>query len=346
MSDKKPDQRFAMVALELGFEGGPDPLAGVVLTEAAPTPRQLDVLRVNVDGTVACPRCGNSAFEPASSFTLNSSVACRGCPPPAPTYELPNGFSLKFDRYRCAACGKQTPVTMTLSEVNLYCGGCSRLAIHTRQEVPKPKEGRKRISPEDRASRRKLMEALTLAATPPSLLRGPSVFVDEANDIFFPDDHPALVELTRTMMSILELEDFDAYAARRRAENRSSDDPRISRDVERGTGRTWRGIVELLARHYLAATRPTVWVLGGSGREDSWLRNEVMSIRNELGNDHPAKVEVVPPSSPIRDRGAVARLAARNLRLPSGVMLLVDHTYYDETGRRGGFAGATYKPDF
>lgn len=343
MSDNRSDPRFAMLALELGLEDESDPLAGVVLTEPAPTPRQLDVLRVDLDGSVACPRCGTGAFETTFSTTLNL-VACRGCPPPAPTYELPNGISLKFNRYRCDACGKQTPVTMTLSEVNLYCGGCSRLAIHTRQEVAAKKLLGKKRSGVD-VDREKRLDDLYASFSNASNFGSrrrlatrdflPSVFVDEVNDILMPEDHPALVELTKTMMSILKLEDFDAYAARRRDENRASDDPRRNRDEERGTGRTWRGIVELLARHYLATTRPTVWVLGGSEREDDWLRNEVISIRNELGNDHPAKVGVVPD---------VERLVERKLKPPAGVMLFVDHTFYE--GRKGFRSGIIYKPDF
>lgn len=338
MSDNRPDPRFAMLALELGLEDGFDtiqrPLAGVVVVEPTPVP-QLDVLRVNLDGSVACPRCGNSAFEPTNSYTLNPSVACRGCQPPAPTYELPNGFTLKYNRYRCDACGRQAQVTMTLSEVNLYCGGCGRLAIHTRQPEAQPPAEKKRLSPEDREARRRLMNAITRASAPVGR-RGRSVFVDELNDVLLADDDQMLVKLTAAMMSILKLEDFDEYAERRRLANRSSDDPRRYRDEERGTGRTWRGIVELLARHYLTTTRPAVWVLGDSERTDAWLRNEVISMRNELGNEHPSKVTAVPD---------VAGLVRRSLRPPSGVMLFVDHTYY-EKGRRGGFAGITYKPDF
>lgn len=329
MSDNRPDPRFAMLALELGLEDGSDPLAGVVVVEPTPVP-QLDVLRVNLDGSVACPRCGTGAFE---RFLNPSMVVCRGCPPPAPTFELPNGFALKYNRYRCDACGRQAQVTMTPSEVLMYCGGCGRLAIHTRQPEAQPP------AEKNREARRRLMNAIKrlspeTRASAPVGRRWQSVFVDELNDVLLPDDDPMLVKLTEAMMSILKLEDFDAYRERRRLANRSSDDPRLY--LERGTGRTWRGLVELMARHYLATTRPAVWVLGDSERTDAWLRNKVISMRNELGNDHPSKVTAVPD---------LEQLVRRNLRPPSGVMLFVDHTYY-EKGRRGGFAGITYKPDF
>jgi hypothetical protein len=159
-------------------------------------------------------------------------------------------------------------------------------------------------------------------------------------------------ELTRAMTSILGLEGFDAYADRRRNENSNTCDTcGVSRDkhsergcdnwiagnIDRGTGRTTAGIVELLARHYLATTNPTVWVLGGSERVDAWLRNEVFDLRNRLGRDHPSRVGVVPNVGMLEERG---------LRPPAGVMLYIDHTYYERgRGRAGRGVELTYRPD-
>lgn len=341
MSDKGPNQRFAMIALELELADGTDPLAGVVLTEQAPaaSPGQLDVLRVNADGSIACPRCGLSAFE----SDVANRVVCRGCPPPAPSYEAPYmvWFGLRTERYRCDACGRQSRVSMTLSEVNLYCGGCSRLAIHTKQTRVVDKLGGPKLTTEARQTVEDLVERYANSVSLAPSRR--SIFIDEINDVLLPDNDPMLVKLTAAMMSILKLEDFDEYAARRRMANQSSDGPRVYRDIERRTGRTWRGIIELMARHYLATTRPIVWVVGGSEREDLWLRNEVTSIRNELGNDHPTKIVV--PRAFIKE-GTIDQIIRRETKVPAGVMLFVDHTYYERRGRRGGFARIVYKPDF
>lgn len=180
--------------------------------------------------------------------------------------------------------------------------------------------------------------------------------MDGVNDVEIARDDPMMRELTRAMTSILVLEDFDAYADRRRNENsntcgacglsRDEHAERVGRsceafavmpDVERATGRTTRGVVELLARHYLATTNPTVWVLGGSEQADSWLRSMVFDLRNRLGRDHPSRVGVVPNVMELEERG---------LRPPAGVMLYIDHTYYERgRGRARRDVVLTYRPD-
>lgn len=352
MSDKTPDRRFAMISLEMEGEDGPRPAV-----QGGPDTELL------VSGAgVVCPRCLNGAFEPGLDKRLVAegvqSVRCLGCPD-NPWYPLPSGVQLGVHltplRYRCEGCGVRCQVTMTLPEVNLYCPNCKRLAIHVK-DVParpapeRPPEARRRLTP---AARQRLDEMVT-RATQIGRERtrertGPSVITDGVNDVQIDARDPVLVNLTRTMMSIIGLEDFDEYAARKRRENLAPwrDQERNERldevfgvtgpPGERRTGRTTRGILELLARHYLATTRPTVWVLGGRPQIDVWLRGEVHRLRRMVGNDHPERVEVAPE---------VGRLIARQLKPPAGVMLYVDHTYYETNGRRGeGMAGITYRPD-
>lgn len=328
---------------------------------------------------ILCPRCGTGAFEGVrvSGVRVNQetgrpSVVCMGCPLPAPIYQLPDGVTLTTNRYRCEACGKEVRVTMTLSEVNLHCSGCGRLGIHSRVDGPsrsfpderplrRPEEARRRLTPEarrrldDAASKAIAAASKAIAAGRGVVARRASVVVDGVNDVEVGADDPMLRELTRTMVSILGFEDFDAYANRRRNENSntcgtcglSRNEHALSRgrdceefialEPDRRTGRTMRGLVELLARHYLATTNPTVWVLGGTERVDAWLRNEVFDLRNKLGRDHPSRVGVVPNVTDLEERG---------LRPPAGVMLYIDHTYYERgRGRAGRGVELTYRPD-
>lgn len=69
------------------------------------------------------------------------------------------------------------------------------------------------------------------------------------------------------------------------------------------------------------------WVLGGSERMDAWLRAEVITVRDRLGDVDPVnkKVSMVPD---------VRRLVERELKPPAGVMLYVDHTFYESARKR------------
>lgn len=177
-----------------------------------------------------------------------------------------------------------------------------------------------------------------------------SVITDRVEGARLPDGHPAIAALTRVYASVLGLDDFDAYAARRRKENNSAcrtcglskkeHDTARGRDCEnftlmtnvnvnRRTGRTWRGILELLARCSLATRRQKVWVIDGSPQRHSrWLRNEVVSISNELGLNNPSEIEMAP--SDVRRR-------TLEVDPPRGVMIYVDHTYYENNRRRDEF---------
>lgn len=327
-----PDPRFAMIALELTADDSP-----------APAARPAETTLLVSGGSIVCPRCGNDAFARG----LGREVVCLGCLD-NPRYPLPDGVELNTYLYRCGGCGLQVSVTMMLADVNLHCAGCQRLTLHTRRGgAPGIRwtlgatrgPGRDYVWNEPtRRQRRGLASE-----------GRPSVIVDSLSSIVLSDDHPALVELTQTMTFSLGLEDFDAYAARRRYENsnacatcdmsRAEHQVTLGRscenftavDVSRGTGRTLRGIVELLARHRLDGAESKVWVLGATERTDDWLRMEVTRVRRQLGKERPNKVETVPD---------LKELVARQLKPPAGVMLFVDHTYYELVSE------VTYRPDF
>lgn len=151
------------------------------------------------------------------------------------------------------------------------------------------------------------------------------IMCEEYGDVLNAIDANKRDQLIETMMSILGLEDFDAYAKRKRADNtapwRDQDrNTRIGLSAERGTGRTMRGIIELLALCNLSNTSQ-VWVLSA----DSRLYREVTITRSRLGNTDPRMVNPVPDKT---------RLIENGLRPPFGVALLVDHTYYERQRTR------------
>ncbi len=348
MPNDELSKRFAMIMQEM---------AGDVEPRVTSPASILKPGKLLNDGTgFTCSLCGFGAFEPVyvkPGFGGSISprpgpgrvpkAVCRGCPPPSPIYELPNGLvELAANRYACESCGKQSQVTMTSSETWIYCGGCGGLTIHYKQLAASllqlPDQGRLvdgvMIDEKGWVDPALLFKLEQRVAYPkPNQViwsnqvlgqwssnqedREQSVFVDEVNDVYLPSDNAALVELTKTMMSILGLIDFDEYAERvRRLPSASGD---------RRTGRTTRGIVELMARYYLSSTLPVVWVLSSTTfASAAWLRNQVRDVRDRLGNSHPKKIEVAPPAWMLRDQ----------LRPPDGVMLLVDHTYYEQRTKR------------
>lgn len=125
MTNESKPSRFSMIAEELTYD--PKPRATDVLPGDAPAMRL-------TAGVPECPRCGCGAFE----LRAGAIAVCLGCPPPAPSYQVPAGIRMDTARYRCSGCGKQRQVTCALSDVNLHCDGCrGRLALHTRQDPPK-----------------------------------------------------------------------------------------------------------------------------------------------------------------------------------------------------------------
>jgi DNA-directed RNA polymerase subunit RPC12/RpoP len=298
-NDDEQNQRFAMIAREM--RGDFEPSA------PEPEPERDEPFARGMNN---CPRCGLRALERLTygSGMMAGEVACLACPPPAPVYGYPAGLVLVTNGYRCARCGNTPQVTMTISEANLHCRNCSQLTLHVKQPE-KPASTFPGYASKTRANIRFQFERTALAVAKSR------VFTDEIYDVRLAND-PVLVELTRSMISILGLEDFDRYAERKRRENRDNE----VKNTSRQTGRTMRGIVELLARHYFS-TATVVWTLGGTSYMSLWLRNEVRDVCNQLGRV--STVIEVPPTS-------LMNLEQNQLKPPPGVMLLVDHTYFEQ----------------
>jgi hypothetical protein len=333
--DKKPNQRFAMIALEMTTD-----------VQLNPGPPTFPVLQVEEDGAIMvlqCPRCSNKAFEPARVSGTDGvdvvkpdpsgrpGVVCLGCPT-TQCYSLPEKLrklSLSTECYRCVGCGRMPQVTMTLSEVNLHCRFCLRLTLHVRQgDAPKPLTTT--LSVKTRPStdayltlKNDLLNSVWMNyvdGVPTGSSMDPGV--SDFTGLTMNETPDSLGSLTSAMMSILGLEDFNAFALRQRSENAKAGVR--ARDIERRTGRTWRGIVDLLAKHYWSRSMKTVWVIGGSMSIDRSLRQEMRDIADRL--DRKVAVEVMPNANQVRKGDA-------DLRPPVGVFLFVDHTFYDRMDR-------------
>ncbi len=132
--------RFHAVAAEITAHIAPlkKPSPPVVEKVVA---RQLfaEVIKVDLLGVPSpCPRCQCQAFTPDKN---GKQIACRGCPLPSPVFEvetLPDGPGVASREYRCCSCGAKSQVTMAISQINLYCWGCKRLALHDLKTLPNP----------------------------------------------------------------------------------------------------------------------------------------------------------------------------------------------------------------
>lgn len=367
-SDRKPDQRFAMIAMELTTEISLPPMPEVADPNA---------LIVDADG-IRCPRCNLRALMPmttmwsvAESAQIGGaySMVCLGCPD-NPVFDTPADVVAFTDAYECEKCGVTPQVTMTMPDLNLYCVRCKSLTPHTRCSVKEARrsgrdqasyfEGLRSTIKTMMASSPRLPEWDTLElavqtgwfnnirersapidseptmrdAPPrqPSREVAPKRWVFVANKIWdsCPDDYPPLVKLTEAIMSVLGLKDWDQHAAAVQRVNVMY--RRKQGGSLRGTGRSTRGIVNLLARHYLARNsardpvNPTVWVLGGSSDVDRWLLRKLDDTKNRLNRGPDAYASV--PSDKLG-------IVCRKLVPPPGVMLLVDHTFYESDRSKG-----------
>jgi len=146
MSDDKKRTRFSAVVEELTAPIKPTnkPTPGTKATATRELFTQV-IKFVNGVPSSLCPRCGTSAFEPGF-LNGEQKVMCRGCPLPSPIFDTetwgdsvllsPTADGIKTKRYRCA-CRKESDVTIAIDQVNLYCRGCGRLAIHEMLDKPK-----------------------------------------------------------------------------------------------------------------------------------------------------------------------------------------------------------------
>jgi hypothetical protein len=345
-NENRPDLRFAMIAEEM-------------TTEVKMTVADVVVeLVVGGDG-ITCPRCGFGAFAPIP----NREVVCLGCPD-HPSYPLPAGVELITNRYRCCQCRCQRLVTMTLSDVNLHCVSCRRLALHSKQVDPAPSRTQgslaervlgqnqrsifrwvpdpEPIAPAQEARRRPLSASEVEQMSAPldaDELERLSLEMDSRTEVAglpvigskIDDDHPVLARAVDVMMKRLRLDDFSAFAARVFYENANVRKV-LPKDYVRGTGRTTKGIVEAIARCALEETR-CLWVKSVRPRYDADLCQLVRRLRGEAGTLWPTKVDPMPSGTLLRDP------------LPDGTLLYVDHSYYEADTWFGRMAaGLALKP--
>lgn len=313
--DKKPSSRFDMIAAEMTTE---------------PEMTVVEDLRPVWNGeAVTCPQCGNSAFEPLVPSGRVPRVACLGCPAPAPTFILAEGVKLSTNRYRCGRCGNQPQVTMTLSEVNLYCRRCTQLTLHARQ-VDGDAARRARTESVQRVRLPSLgeLEGEGEGDAEPKTggltreLSRQGFFEDSASAPLPRDPTVAMVVamVMEKMRATLGLFDFTAFAEGARKANVEAN--LRAEDLGRRTGRTTRGLLEALARCSLKQAR-VLFVCGLSPTHEKELRYTVAELRDRLKLDYPTKIQSMPsdPNPAIFD----ARI---------GLQVYVDHSYWDGGRRR------------
>lgn len=360
--DKRPNPRFAAVALEMSGEIEPPPSP----------PSTAPQLLVDGDGSITCPRCTFKAFVPIS----NREVVCVGCSG-NPWYALPDGINIgPTPPYRCDSCGGRRPVTMTLSEVNLHCVDCKRLTLHVKQ-IDANEVRRERFAMERGARQLRMPEQLNrwlesklgtpaderrLRMPDPELLvqtrdysnpvppkwnfKAPLRWRSESNDDFNPftpsetltaadealrdlssrvssetrENTRALERVVTERMRVdLGLADFDVFAKTRRETNAAAviRGEYSGNDIARRTGRTTRGLLEVIAKCSLERW-VQVWVRSSSERHDKELCGRAAEMIATLMLDYPREVRIMAMQLP-RDLDDV------------GVYL--DHTYYEQRAR-------------
>lgn len=125
--------RFNAIVEEMTVEIAPLRKRDPRLPEPLRAPRLFEqTIQVKERVISPCPNCNNTAFEPNADKTR---VTCRGCPLPSPIFILEkDNWDLPTSKYNCSSCGRDSEVTMVMSEINLYCSGCGRLSLHKLRE--------------------------------------------------------------------------------------------------------------------------------------------------------------------------------------------------------------------
>lgn len=311
--DDKPS-RFAMISEEMI---NPPELAKV---EISPDPGGL-----TLGGEVTvCPRCKLGAFELAPTISYQVRIICLGCPPPAPTYFIPEGTEVRVNPYRCCRCGNRARVTMTLSEVNLHCRACRQLTLHTRQ-VPAPTPTPTYTAEFfERKPNQKPEPVGRIPGFAKSILKWDNFAWDDLTFgiSFQPEtksqDADKLVERMRVA---LKLENFFDYAQKRRLMNAELvvQGAYDGNDIARGTGRTTRGLLEALVQCIIDNKRK-IMVRGGSIRAEMFcfemLKDILISIANSSDRDLRMMLVLV----------KVSRYSDDQARMYRDAITYVDHT--------------------
>lgn len=330
-----------MIALEMSGEIEPP--------SPSPPPSVASQLLVDDDGRIRCPRCTFQAFVPIA----DREVVCVGCPDNQ-WYALPAGVDIgPTSLYRCDSCGARRPVTMTLSEVNLHCV-YKKLTLHVKQidenEVRRVLR-QPRMEPEQF---NRLWRDYTSPVPPKWNFKStmnwavsndafnPFTAADEAlldlssrvspETSFFVDDRqylsrrvsPETRENTRALERVvtermrvaLDLTDFDVFAKTRRELNAAVviRGEYVGNDLARRTGRTTRGLLEVIAKCSLERW-DEIWVRGGSERHDKELRYRAEEMIGALKLDYPSNVRIKTVAAP---------------RPTEVAGIYFDHTFYEQ----------------
>lgn len=148
-----------------------------------------------------------------------------------------------------------------------------------------------------------------------------------------PDDsraHPQLTRAINGLRILLKLEDFETFARRNENLNLNQRNLRLE-DASRRTGRTWRGLVEALARCGIERTQ-LLCVASASRYFDKEMCNLVLKFRSDLGMSYPKEIRSM------RDEALDMARKMRKFEVPPNVILYVDHSYYERIreGWQGG----------
>lgn len=296
--------RFSVIAEEMGIEDrGEEIVVGPKLIVSG----SFD----NATDAICCSRCGASAFTRGMVEGVPS-VFCRGCPPPAPVYELNQDVKLTLNRYRCSSCGKQDFVTMTLSDVNLYCRGCGVLTLHARQVDQTPRPFARPPKPAMPDWTGGVDDSVVRWNTSPKR----EAFEREEERR---RDETRVWEITVEELRLkLKLEPFDLFAARARDTNMSRD--LLQSDWVRQTGRTTKGVIEALA-WCVVKQATTMHIRTATVTHDKWLVRRARELCGKAKISFPRDIEIAP-------RDSVDGLSPKR-----GVLLYIDHHYHEAVAR-------------
>lgn len=270
----------------------------------------------------ACPRCKLGAFELVPTISNQVRILCLGCPPPAPTYYLPEGTEVRVDPYRCCRCGNRARITMTLSEVNLHCRACKQLTLHTRQNpAPTPKMPKSSAVASWILSRElipKLEDSLFKwddFDKPSGLQSIDARFENTTLGIpYQPETKSRDVDkIVERMRVALKLENFFDFAQRRRRQNAELvvQGAYDGNDIARGTGRTTQGILKAIAECYILQKEGLI-IQAGSASAEGHNYRVVQEIIDRLRIKYPVWVK---------------KRSDFGFRNPIDAVTYVDHTY-------------------
>jgi len=304
-----------------------------------PHQRYLFDVSVRVENGVVSPclKCGCQAFTRDGG----SRAICLGCPPPAPTYgiEYIDNSAFCVNDYKCWGCGKQSEVTMTLSQVNLYCLRCKKLTLHDMKVTAPTLATSRWIEPESKKTKvfSGSKATFTFNGKNVGFASGVEVVEYEPLDVlddvaknYIPGKYTASITMTllpnNPIADLVEefrekfgLLPFEMFARNQYNENTL----RLAQyDWERRTGRTTRGLIEKIAE-FMVSDRRWFFVVGHTERYTMDLANLARDMHSGLNLSREMPVRMISPTTFYRD-GTEGR---------SDAVIYIDHTWNERRSR-------------